>query len=161
MTQLTDHIADELALLGPPLDRVPPDRNGYGVDLSCIVDLTPALDEVAPDSPNAVAEAVIRRPITPRGGVIDDLAYGYDLRAYCNRGVTLEQISRLQAQVRSEALKDERVASATVAITYVTRSNALRVHLRGMLKDSRESFALVFFVTADGIQLRESIDKHG
>jgi hypothetical protein len=53
------------------------------------------------------------------------------------------------------------VASATVAITYVTRSNALRVHLRGMLKDSRESFALVFFVTADGIQLRESIDKHG
>jgi len=162
MTYLQDLIDAEIELLGPPVDRVAPDAFGYGRDLSCITDVTAALDEVDPMSASAVTQAIIRRLITPRGGVIDDGAYGFDLRGYCNRGVTQPDLNRVQAQVQSEARKDDRVATANAVVQFTSLlRNRMLVNVTGTLKDSGEEFKLVFFVTTDGAELQESIDKHG
>jgi hypothetical protein len=162
MTYLQDLIDAEIELLGPPVDRVAPDAFGYGLDLSCVTDVTAALDEVDPMSSAAVTQAIIRRLITPRGGVIDDGAYGFDLRGYCNRGVTQQDLNRVQASVQSEARKDDRVATANAVVQFTSLlRNRIRVNVTGTLKDSGEAFKLVFFVTTDGAELEESIDKHG
>jgi hypothetical protein len=159
MTQLTDAIDEQIALLSI-VDRVAPTFLGYGTDLSCITDVTPNVDEVNPASPTAIGEAVLRRLITPRGGVIDDRGYGFDLRGYCNRGVTNADLRSIGARVRAECKKDDRVSDADVTITYSDRR--LSVTIIVTPEDvTRDDFALTFFVTADGIELQESIDQHG
>jgi hypothetical protein len=120
------------------------------------MDVTATLDEVDPMSLTAVGQAISRRLITPRGNVTDDQNYGYDLRAYCNRGVTLDEIRGIAASVRAEAMKDTRVASATCDVTFGVGRLAVRLALT--LQANTGPFPLVFFVTADGIQLIESID---
>jgi len=160
MTLLQDLIAAQTALV-PVVDRVAPDALGYGTDLSCVLDVTPDLDEVDPMSTVAIGEAIVRRFITPRGGVVDDQSYGLDLRGYCNRGVTNEQIVRLQSQCRVEALKDDRVSDAEVSIRWVAAERRLSVRINATAVDSAQEFSLTFFVTADGLLLQESIGAHG
>jgi hypothetical protein len=150
-----------MLLLPPATDRVVPTELGYGVDLSCVTDLTPTLEEVDPRSQRAISEAVVRRYITPRGGVIDDQAYGLDLRSNCNRGITTDALNRLAGSVRAEAKKDDRVEEADATIRYDYARARLPVQVTLTAKDLDEEFDLVFFVTADGIQLAESINKHG
>jgi hypothetical protein len=161
MTLTLDLIAAEIAKLGPPVARVAPQSLGYGVDLSCVNDLTATLEEVDPNSPRAVGEAVLRRYITPRGGVVDDLSYGYDVRALCNRGIPLKDIPLIAASMRSEALKDDRVLEALAELRFSLTERSLSVKLTLTLVSTGETFALVFFVTGDGVELQESIDQHG
>lgn len=157
MTYLTDLIAAEVALI-PVSDRAVPGPTtlGYGIDLDCVMDVTATLDEVDPQSLTAIGQAIARRLITPRGNVADDQNYGLDLRAYCNRGVTVEELRSLSASVRGEAMKDARVADAKCDVTYA--GSRLIIKLAITPQDRSGPFALVFFVTADGIQLIESID---
>jgi len=159
MTQLTDAINEQIALL-PIVPRVAPTSLGYGTDLSCITDVTPNVDEVNPVSPTAIGQAVLRRLITPRGGVIDDHGYGFDLRAYCNHGVTNTDLRSIGARVRSECKKDDRVSDADVTMTYLDRRLSVSI-LISPEDVARDDFALTFFVTPDGIELQESIDQHG
>jgi len=158
MSLTLDLIAAEIALV-PVADRAAPLALGYGVDLACVMDVTPDLAEVDPLSVTAVGQAIMRRLITPRGGVLDDQNYGFDLRAYCSRGATLDELRGLAASVRGEAMKDSRVADASCSVTYT--NGQLTVNLTLTLQSSDGPFALVFFVTADGIALVESIDKNG
>lgn len=88
----------------------------WGSDLSCVTDCTATFVELVPNSPLIVAQAVVRRFLTPRGGLIDDNDYGLDLRSYCNRGVTQQDLRTLQARCVAEAQKDERVLTATVNV---------------------------------------------
>jgi hypothetical protein len=159
MTQLTDAIDDAIEAI-PITDRVVPAVLGYGTDLSCITDVTPTVDEVDPRSPTAIGEAVLRRLITPRRGVVDDEGYGFDLRGYCNRGVTESDVRSIAARARAEAKKDDRVSDADVSMTYADRRLSVQIIITP--EDvTRDDFSLIFYVTADGIQLQESIDRHG
>lgn len=86
----------------------------YGHDLSCATDLDPGMVEV--DGVQGLAQSLYRRIITPRGTLIDDPNYGFDVTQYIDDDVDQAAISRCQSGVDAEFVKDERVVrSATVA----------------------------------------------
>jgi len=159
MTLLHDFIAAQLALL-PVVDRVAPQALGYGTDLSCVTDITPDAAEVDPMTPRAIGESLARRYISPRTSVLDDNAYGLDLRARLNTGQTQASLTGLRSQIRVEALKDDRVSDADVTLTFPSRS-AMSVVIAVTPHASDDEFSLTFFVTADGVQLVGSINQHG
>jgi hypothetical protein len=159
MTVLLDHIAAQIALI-PVVDRVPPAALGYGTDLSCVLDLTTDLREVDAMTARAIGEAIVRRLITPRGALLDDGAYGTDVRGKLNTPMAQQDVTRLEIQVRGEALKDDRVAEATATVI-IPAARQLRISLAVTPQLNTLPFTLTFFVTADGIQLQESIDSHG
>lgn len=150
-------IASELAGLARVVD-VPAGPYGYGTDLSCVTDLTADFAEVDPQSRTAVAQAVIRRLITPRGGLIDDPDYGYDVRGLCNRATTPTELRALGDQCRAEARKDDRVQDATVTATYDDGTRELRLTVMLTCEDpALGTFTFTFAVTASGAELMESI----
>ena len=86
----------------------------FGSDLSCTLDLDPRCIVVT--GRRLLAEAVVRRWITPRGGLIDDPNYGTDVTAYINDDVTPRDIASLKSAMAQEAEKDERVNSCDISI---------------------------------------------
>ena len=159
MTLLQDFIAAQLARL-PIVDRVAPQQLGYGVDLSCVTDITPDAAEVDPMTPRAIGESLARRFISPRTSVLDDNAYGLDLRARLNSGQTRSALTALRSQIRVECLKDDRVSDADVTLTFPSRAE-MSVVIAITPHASDDMFSLTFFVTADGVQLIGSINQHG
>lgn len=85
-----------------------------GSDISCVTDIDPMLTSV--DGREALGQAIARRLGTPRGGLFYDANYGTDLRSFLNAHVTAERVAQA---VEAEALKDERVRSASARITFV------------------------------------------
>lgn len=88
-----------------------------GSDLSCVSDLDPGGAEVSEKL--LLAQALARRLTTPRGRLIDDANYGYDLNQWLNADVGPAELAQIQSQSQAECLKDERVQSVTVTVTYV------------------------------------------
>lgn len=90
-----------------------------GTDLYCISDLDPAGRTVS--GIEALAQALARRLQTPRGALAaigDDPDYGTDLRDYVGEDTGVGATAEIEAAVRAECLKDERVrdVEATAAI---------------------------------------------
>lgn len=153
--------ADAFALELASLDRevaVPTGALAYGRDLSCTVELDPALAEVDPASPVAIVEAIVRRYITPRGALIDDAFYGQDTRALLNRGVTLEDLRAISGALTGEAQKDDRVALANVGVTADLRSSRMRIAATITPEDpAQREFSFVVAVE-DGSTLEVTIN---
>jgi phage baseplate assembly protein W len=84
----------------------------FGTDISCVTDL--ADDGRTVTGRMVVAEAIARRLITPRGRLIDDPDYGYDLTAFINDDLTPAALAGLRSSTEQECLKDERVQGAEV-----------------------------------------------
>ena len=82
----------------------------YGHDLSCTDDLTAAMVEV--DGLTTLAQALYRRLITPRGGLIDDPNYGFDASSLIDEGVTNRKLALIASQIDAELVKDERVRTS-------------------------------------------------
>ncbi len=59
----------------------------------------------------ALAEALVRRWTTPRGGLIGDPNYGTDLTEYINDDYGPGDLAKIIARAEAEALQDERVES--------------------------------------------------
>lgn len=148
-------IAAETALL-ERLVQVPTEALGYGVDLSCVSDISVTLDEVDPTSTQAIREALLRRLTTPRGGLQDDPDYGFDVRGLCNRGLTQSQLVDLSTQVRNEVTKDDRVDSATVTVT-TPSPNALRLAVVITPVDPSIGIFTLTFAVTDGEVLAEAL----
>ncbi len=150
-----DTIDTELALL----ERVAPTPSapfGYGTDLSCTSDLSEGLLEVDPFSTRALAEALMRRLDTPRGALVGDPNYGYDLRAALNRGVTEQDVRAIAANVRAEIEKDDRVDFAAVTVTPSADGSTLRVQLVITPVDpSIGGFTLTLAVTSAELLIEE------
>lgn len=100
----------------PRVADVPQPPLYWGSDLSCVTDCDAAFSELPATGALIIAQAVVRRFLTPRGGLLDDADYGLDLRSYCNRGVTQQDLRTLQSRCVAEALKDERVLSARIDV---------------------------------------------
>lgn len=137
----------ELATLTRVVD--PPVRPfGYGVDLSCVTDVTPLFTEVDPASPTAIIEAVTRRFITPRGKLEDDADYGLDIRAHVARGITQRDLRALAGALQGEAQKDDRVSHATVSLAATLGASKLAAQVMIRPADPKlDAFTFTFAVT--------------
>jgi hypothetical protein len=119
----------------------------WGSDLSCVTDCDATFSELKPGTPLIIAQYGARRLITPRGAVLDDPDFGFDLRSYCNRGVTTQDLRTLQTRCSAELLKDERLLAASVEIT-LQQPSGLSVKAQLTPADPALSpFAFVFAVS--------------
>jgi hypothetical protein len=82
----------------------------YGEDFSCASDLATTLGTAS--GRTVVVEAIARRLTTPRGRLLGDEDYGFDLTDYANDDVSPADIAWIGSQVEAECLKDERVSLA-------------------------------------------------
>lgn len=113
----------------------------YGQDLSCVDDLDDGMTEVS--GRLCLGQAIARRLITPRGGLIDDENYGFNVTGYLNDDVDAATLALIQAGVEGEAVKDERVISATATVTFL--NGALTIVLA--LTDGEGPFTLVLNIS--------------
>lgn len=120
----------------------------YGTDISCTNDFAP--DGRVASGRRLLAEAICRRLITPRGRLIDDPNYGFDLTGYVNDDMSAGDIAALRAGIEAECIKDERVSAATCAASLAT-SGIMNISLT--LTDGAGPFALVLAVSAITISI--------
>jgi hypothetical protein len=116
-----------------------------GTCMTCVTDIRPSMAT----GRRCHGEAIARRYQTPRGGLIDDPNYGFDLTGELNDDVTQADIARISSGAEAEALKDERTLAAAVSITFV--GGALLVSV--VLTDSAGPFLLVLSVTSVTLEL--------
>jgi phage baseplate assembly protein W len=113
-----------------------------GRDLSCLQDLDATGLEVS--GRTVLAQAVLRRLITPRGRLIDDANYGFDLTQFIDDDLGPADLARIRAGIEAECLKDERVAVVTAKVTLTAGVMVVTVNLT----DSAGPFTLVVAVSA-------------
>lgn len=89
----------------------------FGLDLAASFDLDPGMQE-AKTPRQILAQAIVRRLITPRGFVIDDPLYGYDVRSFLSDDRSQKQLRLMKSQVEQELLKDERILQAIATVTF-------------------------------------------
>ncbi len=87
----------------------------FGRDLFCTTDLDPGMLEV--DGLTCLGQALFRRITTPRGQVIDDPNYGFDVTQFLNDDLAQSDLARIAAGVDAEFLKDERVYRSSTTVT--------------------------------------------
>lgn len=119
----------------------------YGHDLFCITDLDPGMIEV--DGRVCLAQAIARRLMTPRGRLVDDPNYGYDLTGFINDDISASGINRMQGQIVAECMKDPRIIAA--AATVVLTAGTLVVTIS--LTDGVGPFPLVLAVSSVTVQI--------
>lgn len=150
-TTVANALAESIAGLVRVTDA-PTGVLGYGRDKSCVTDCDAKFSEVDPNEKTAIGQALLRRLITPRGRVADDKDYGFDLRGYCNRGVTQRELAGLRGNIYSECLKDERVSSVDVAVVQVANSLTVTISVKPF-DPNIQPFPLVFSVTSGEVLL--------
>lgn len=131
----------------------------YGTDVSSVPDLTHDMHVVG--GRKLVAQALYNRFRTRRGTLKDDLNYGTDLEQFLNED--FGNVSSLQGRVTSaaqaEAVKDERVrtASASVSVNAVYGQSEYQLVIALTVTLSvGPTFLLVLGVSQLGVQLLQS-----
>lgn len=146
-----------LAGLARVVDPVTSAPLGFGTEPICVTDVTEDFADVDPASPTAVVYATIRRWTCPRGALPDDLDYGRDVRAYCNRAVTLEQLRGLAQSLASEAEKDDRVSECSVQLRASVAARTLEIHATITPNDPSIAPVTFTFAVTDGQVLIDTI----
>lgn len=119
----------------------------YGHDLFGVNDLDPGMLEC--DGRVCLAQALARRLITPRGGLLDDPNYGYDLTGFLNDDVSHATLASMQGQIVAEMMKDERVIAATASVVFVAGQLIVTISIT----DSVGPFPLVLAVSSVTVQV--------
>lgn len=114
----------------------------FGNDISVFPDLDPSF--ALKTGAHVIGEAVARRLVTPRGGLIYDLNYGFNLRDFLNASLSTAQLRGLEGSVEIECGKDERVLDATATVTLNTQTQKLDVSV--VLTTSAGPFTLLLAV---------------
>jgi hypothetical protein len=149
-------VAAELATLTRVTDPAT-EPLGYGSDLSCVVDVTDDFAELDPDSPEGISQSLVRRYMTPRGTLPDDADYGLDIRAWCNRGMTVLELRSLSAQMASEARKDDRIDDVRIDLGVALATSSIDCKIVITPADPRvQTFTLTFSATDAGV-LKDTI----
>ncbi len=112
----------------------------FGSCWSCITDLV--MPSTMASGFQVVAEAILRRWQTPRGGLIDDPNYGFDLSDYIGDDLDTRGLARIGQAAAAEAQKDERVLNAAVTVSLI--GDALTV--AGLISTAKGPFRLVVSV---------------
>lgn len=110
---------------------------GFGTDLDNSVEgpdglpgLSPMLEVVTGNT--LLAQALMHRLETPRGGLLDDPNYGYDLRALANESITTTKLFGTQRAIATELAKDERVTSVQVSLSFDPATSALTIKVAAL-----------------------------
>lgn len=118
------------------------DLTPFGTCWSCVTDLTmPAINA---SGFRVVAEAIARRWQTPRGGLVDDPNYGFNLSDFISDDLSPADIARMAKMAAAEAVKDERVVACDVDITLLP-TGAMTV--TGNVQTAQGPFQLVVGVS--------------
>jgi hypothetical protein len=150
--QISEQLAELVRIVPEPVAPF-----GYGRDLSCTTELDPALAEVDPFSPRAVAEALVRRLTTPHGSLLDDPDYGEDITGAENRGTTAADLAGLATRIKNEVTKDDRVDTSEVRVVADSAARTLTISLRVTLRDPSSSDFELVLACSNGTVLLEAM----
>jgi phage baseplate assembly protein W len=102
-----------------------------------------------------LVEALFRRLITPRGRLIGDPDYGFDVRDLVNEGLSeITGIASIKAQIEMECMKDQQVESVDVTPTWIPSTGELLLEIVG--ESGLGPFSLVLSVTTISVTLLSS-----
>ena len=154
-TVVHEGMAEGLAEL-EQIVATPVEPFGYGVDWSCVTDVTETFDEVDPASFEALWQALVRRLDTERGTLPIDAAdaadYGFGIRSRVNRALTRGELRSMAGQIRSELEKDDRVDS--IDEVNVTQPTLKALSISVVVTPANHEingFALTFAVTSGSV----------
>lgn len=118
----------------------------FGSDIATpdAADLDPYFSTVA--GWRGLGQALGRRLITPRGTLIDDPSFGFDVRSAVNSALTPTQIAALESDLADELVGDERVETAAVSVAFAAGSS--RLTIRATIETADGPFRLVLAVSA-------------
>lgn len=119
-----------------------------GTTLACVTGLDPLGKLVS--GRRAILEAVARRWGTPRGRLGYDPNYGYCVADCLNDDVDARGIAAIRSGMSTEALKDERVLSCSIAVT-VPQDETGSYVFRAALADADGPFDGTFTLDAAGV----------
>lgn len=122
----------------------------YGSAVSWVSDMAP--EGLVVTGHRVVAEALARRLMTPRGRLIGYPNYGHDLTQFVNADMSERDLIAMQAGIKAECEKDERVES--VSVTSVLRSDGLMTIAIDVI-GTKGPFSLVLAVSSVTVQLLE------
>lgn len=127
----------------------------YGTDCSTFVGGKPDLDPrfALIDSPIVVAEACARRLMTPRGTLIGDPEYGFDLREMLGAKMTNVQRARIVSAIEEECRKDERVEACRVVSSTLPTQSDPRLILRIAVVTSADRLEFVLSVDRISVEV--------
>lgn len=133
----------------------------YGIDITTWAnegqtepDLDPNFTEIPETSKRCVTETVARALCQQRGSLDDAPNVGFDLRSMLNRPWTRQHLFNTQTSVEGEALKDERVFSASAALKWDQRAKSLTV--KATIDTLTGSFPLVLSIDDVSIAILRS-----
>lgn len=92
----------------------------YGTDTSCTTDI-PLVSVQVTDPRTLIAQRLIRRLTTPRGGLAvigGNPNFGWDVRQYLLGRMSTAEQTQGEQQVKAECEKDEQVKSVTCKFTF-------------------------------------------
>jgi hypothetical protein len=121
----------------------------FELDDDGLLDLDPSFRTVSGRA-NLVG-ALARRFSSP--SLFYDALYGKDLRAELGETLTAARLARVRSAVATQAMRDERVLSAGVAVAFNDATRAMTVRIA--LTDDDGPFELVLEVTAAAVKLLE------
>lgn len=118
-----------MAIVDPELDpifnvkpRAKPTPGPLGGDIAGVRTLDLSLSIIS--GRHALAQAILRRLTTPRGGLVGDPTYGYDL---LNAVGATETASSVESRTLEQVVAEEEVEEAKVAATF--KDGLLRVFI--------------------------------
>lgn len=116
----------------------------FGTDIATpdAADLDPYFSPVA--GARGLGQALGRRLITPRGTLLDDPSYGFDVRSAINSSLTPTQTAALELSIATELVADERVETADVSVAFAPGSS--RLTIRAIVQTADGPFRLVLAV---------------
>ena len=122
----------------------------YGTDLSCTDDFPPAMPMST--GRRLIAEASVRRLITPLGQLRRHPLYGYDVRDEINDDLSPADLARISAGVNAQLLRDQRINQCTCTATLDTHG---RLTLAIDLVDGAGPFPLVLSISDTTVSIVE------
>lgn len=123
----------------------------FGTDISCVDDIDPMFGLVSGET--TLAQAILRRLSTPRGGLLDDPDFGYDVRALLCDEVTSTSLIAAKAAIANEVEKDERVRMCSADLAFDHRTSKLRIRLA--VTTSRGPFRLTLSADRVTVEILE------
>jgi hypothetical protein len=107
-----------------------PDSQALGeVDFGTDVLTFPDLDETLSPARGfrVLAEAICRRLVTPRGQMLFEPNYGFDVRSFLNAPIRMPELAAIKAGVEDQCEADERAVSAECSPEFNPQTGILKL----------------------------------
>jgi hypothetical protein len=121
----------------------------FGSSWSCTTDLT--MPSIMVSGFRVVAEAIVRRWLTPRGQLLSNPDYGFDLTSAIGDDVDVTTLGQLAQGAAAEAQKDPRVLNCYVTISMIDDV----FDVRATVETANGPFTLVASVSSLTVTLLE------